>query len=76
MSIPGFDEFLASVDWNELNARLAAGTPMKLLQIRADTFNQQQISVVEEIYRQAVRTANDLSLLNLRIYHEWLMSNL
>ena len=76
MDVPGFDEFLASVDWQALNARLAAGAPMQLLQVRAGTFSEQQTAALEEIYRQAVRTATELNLAYLRVYHEWLASNL
>ena len=71
MELPGFHDFMASLDADELGARIDRRTPMQILQLQS-SLNEQELALLQQIYQRAVRDSVDISLVYLQMYHDWL----
>lgn len=76
MGIPGFDEFLASIDLDKLGDKINELNLNRVIQI-SDASDPRNIGpLLNCVYQQSIEAAVKINMLNLRAYHEWLQKQL
>lgn len=70
--MPDFNEFLASIDPNEMGNKINTVTPLQILQFENGGLSNNEVAVLQQIYQRAIRASVDISLLYLHAYHDWL----
>lgn len=74
MGIPGFDEFIGSLDTDTLGTEIDNLLPLRIIQGQNLTETESKLAAV--IYQRAFEDSLKVSLLYLRKYHEWLQEQI
>ena len=72
MSLPDFDDFLGSLDPDELARELSKASELRVIEYDAASTEK----MIESVWAQAVDSSVRFTLAYLRLYHEWLRANL
>lgn len=75
MELPGFDEFLESVDPDEFAKKINQSTPLRVIEFDPQDTQALQ-NALAMLHQQTAQDAVKISLLYLQEYHEWLKEHL
>lgn len=75
MDLPDFNEFLESLDPDEMGSKIDQLIPLRLIEFN---INDQKAfkNVLSMLYQQAAKDSVQISLLYLQAYHKWLQQYL
>ena len=72
--LPSFDEFLLSIDNDEIGKEIDRLLPLHV--ILSENLTEAESKLASFIYQKAVTDAAKVSLLYLRKYHDWLQEQI
>lgn len=72
--VPSFDDFLASLDVDEVEREMDRLLPLHI--IRGENLTETESKLASVIYQKAFSDSVKVSLLYLRKYHEWLQEQI
>lgn len=76
MSVPDFDKFLASLNVEEYEQKIAELNINGTIEV-SDIQDPRNINaLIAHLFQESVIAASNVSLLNLQAYHEWLQKYL
>ena len=75
MNLPDFNEFINSMDEDEMERLIEALAPMHIIQFNSDDLASFQTAMTM-LHQETLTTAVKINFLYLRKYHEWLQENL